>query len=278
MSTRVSRMTAVDTMLEAFEWLQRNPVLIVAFFLVGIVEALGEEITVFSLLGLLLVVFVDGIAHRFADAEAAGKRTTVGEEAGVVLERYLSLLGAVLIYIVAVFVGLLLLILPGIYVGLRLALAFPAIVIDDQGAFEGLNTSWEVARGNLLKLLGISLLAILVLLSTVIVAAVVTVAIDSVALLVLLSAVVTAILSPIVQLAYARVYLENRGGGRQDGTGEDDDDRTDSSAGPADAWNEDDDWGRDSGWDDDGRDRDSSWDDDPWDGESDWDDERDRSS
>lgn len=205
-------------MLEAFEWLQRNPVLILAFLVVGVVDALGEASALFALLGLLLVIFVDGVAHRFAYAEATGGRTTFGDEVGPVLDRYLSLLGAFVVYAVAVAIGLVLFVLPGIYVGLRLVLAFPAVVIDDQGAFEGLGTSWDVARGNLLKLLGISILTFLVLFSTVFAASIVTVASDSLAIVALVGTVVTAVVAPIVQMAYARVYLENRDGGRRSGT------------------------------------------------------------
>lgn len=212
MNVRLARKSAIDTILEALEWLQRSPILILAFLVVGVVDALGEMSALFALLGLLLMVFVDGVAHRFAYAEVVGERTTFGDEVGPVVDRYLSLLGAFVVYIAAVTVGLLLLILPGIYLALRLALAFPAIVIDDQGAFEGLATSWDVAQGNLLKLLGITLLALVVFFSTVFVAAVVTVGLDSIVPLVLVSGAVTAIVGPVVEMAYARVYLENRDG------------------------------------------------------------------
>lgn len=219
---QLERKNAIDTMGEAFGWLRRNPVLILAFLVVGAVEALGDEVLLIGLVGVLLTVFVDGVTHRFALAEAAGDRTSFVDEVGPVLDRYVSLLGAFVVYVFAVAVGLLLLIVPGIYVGVRLSLAFPAIVIDDQRAFDGLRTSWDVAHGNLLKLLGISVFAILVALSTIIAAGVVTVALDSLALLIAVSALVTAILSPIVELSYARVYLENREEGDQPGDDGDD--------------------------------------------------------
>ena len=283
MDVTVDRKNTVETMLEALEWLKRNPILILAFFVVGLVEGFGEESLFFSLLGLVLVVFVDGIAHRFAYAETAGEQTTIGEEAGPVLKRLLSLLGAFVVYIVAVVIGFIFLIIPGIYLGLRLALAFPAIVIDDKRAFEGLSTSWDVAHGNLLKLLGISVLAIVVALSTIIVAGAFSAALDSIVLLAIISALVTAILSPIVELSYARVYLENRGGDdRQPSTvdrGRDDDRRQPGKRRYDTDDNRDDTWNEDS-WEDD-----SDWDDDPWGDDSDrddpWgdrDDDRDRSN
>ncbi|MHC3437314.1 glycerophosphoryl diester phosphodiesterase membrane domain-containing protein [Natrialbaceae archaeon A-gly3] len=275
MDVTVGRKNTVNTILEAFEWLKRNPILILAFFVVGLVEGLGEEFLLFSLLGLILVVFIDGIAHRFAYAEAAGEETTISAEAGPVLARLLSLLGAFVVYIVAVVIGLIFLIIPGIYLGLRLALAFPAIVIDDQRALEGLSTSWDVAHGNLLKLLGISVLAIVAAFSIIIATSVFAVALDSVVVLAIISAIVTAILSPIVELSYARVYLENRGGERAQSAGVDrrqDDERHQPGTrehGTGDS--------RDDSWDDDPWDDDSDWDD-PWNDDSNRDDERDRSN
>jgi len=261
MDGTVDRKNTVETLLEAVEWLTRNPPLILAFLIVGLIEGLGEASPIFSLLGVVLVVFVDGIAHRVAYAEAGGEGTTIGSEAGPVLERLLSLLGAFVVYVIAVVIGTVLLIVPGIYLGLRLALAFPAIVIDDQRAFEGLSTSWAVAQGNLLKLLGISVLAVVVALSTLIVGLVFSAALDSVVFMAIISAVVTAVLSPIVEMAYARVYLENRDDGAQpagvhrpEGGREQFDDRvrdTDDS-------------------------RDDAWGDDSWDDDSDWDDESNR--
>lgn len=212
MTGRLERKNSIETISEAIEWLRRNAPLGVAFLVVGVVSALGEELALFSLFGLLLFVFVAGIAHRIARAEAAGERTDLGSETGPVLNRFLSLLGAYVAYSIAIFVGSLLLIVPGIYLALRLSLAFPAIVIDDQGTFEGLNTSWEVAHGNLLKLLGISILSFLVLFSTVFAAAIFAALAESTALVVIVSAVVTAIVTPIAELSYARVYLENREG------------------------------------------------------------------
>ncbi|MDG5761398.1 glycerophosphoryl diester phosphodiesterase membrane domain-containing protein [Natronococcus sp. A-GB1] len=223
MTARPQRKNSVDTMAEAFGWLKRNPELILLFLIVGLVDGLGEVSFLFGLLGFLLLIVADAVAHRYAYAEVREVTTSIGDEVGHVLGRLLSLVGATLIYFVAVTIGLLLLILPGIYLAIRLSLAFPAIVIDDENALGGLETSWNVAKGNLLKLFGISVLAFLALFSTGIVAGVVGVAFESVVAVATISAVVTAIVSPIVQLSYARVYLENRPDSESGSTDRDDD-------------------------------------------------------
>lgn len=225
MTTSLPRKASVETMSEAFEWLSRNPALIPLFLVVGLVDGLREVSAVFGLLGYLLLLIAAGIAHRFAYAEARDRTTTIGDEVGRVLGRLPSLVGATVIYAALIAIGLVLLIVPGIYLGLRLSLAFPAIVIDDEGAFDGLGTSWDVAEGNLLKLLGITLLAFLVAFSTTFVTALVGAAAESVAIVAVVSAVITAVVGTIVQLSYARVYLENRPATESGWSDRDDDDQ-----------------------------------------------------
>ncbi|GAB3029533.1 glycerophosphoryl diester phosphodiesterase membrane domain-containing protein [Natronobiforma cellulositropha] len=210
MSETLQRKGAIGTIAEAADWLVRNPVLLPVFFVVGVIDALGEASFLFSVLGFAAVIVADGIAHRFAFAEVRGTQTNVVAETEVVFSKFLSLAGATIVYVIAVIIGLILLIIPGIYLGLRLSLAFPAIVIDDQGMMEGLETSWEVAKGNLLKLLGIWII-FLVGVFSVVISLLIVGGTESLGLTVALSAILTAIIAPIVQLAYARVYLENRG-------------------------------------------------------------------
>lgn len=51
---------------------------------------------------------------------------------------------------VAVTVGLVLLVLPGLYLVVRLYLFLPAIMIDDHGPVQALGESWRRTRGNVL--------------------------------------------------------------------------------------------------------------------------------
>ncbi|WP_254863777.1 hypothetical protein [Halovivax gelatinilyticus] len=210
----IPRKTALETFGEAFGWVKRNPVLVVLFFILGVIDAAGEAEPLLSLLAVVLTLYFGGIAHLFARDELGGTTPDLGEASSRVLGRLVSLIGIVLVYVVLVFVGLLAFIVPGIYLLLRLSLAFPACVIDDQNAFESLSTSWDVAHGNLLKLLGISVLALLAYSAAALFAVAVAVPFGDeatfFAVVVLASAVATAILQPLVELAYARVYLENR--------------------------------------------------------------------
>jgi hypothetical protein len=57
----------------------------------------------------------------------------------------------IIIYGVVVLLGLIALVLPGLYVMFRLYLAVPAVMIDGDGPFEGFSKSWQLMDGSILK-------------------------------------------------------------------------------------------------------------------------------
>ncbi|WP_222918454.1 glycerophosphoryl diester phosphodiesterase membrane domain-containing protein [Natrinema sp. SYSU A 869] len=220
MEQHLRRKGSIGTLVAATEWLRRNPVLIVIFLLYGLLEAFsnspGTLGLLFAVAAFLAVIYVDGLAHVIGEQEARGASSDIARASTTVRQRYLSLFGATVVYVLAVAAGLIFFVLPGLYLAVRLSLAFPACVIDDQDAVESLKTSWTVADGNLAKLVGISLTWLFVFLGGMVVAFVatdlsVTDLNEGFSLTYFAATVVlTAIGSPIVQLAYARVYLENR--------------------------------------------------------------------
>ncbi|ELY66993.1 DUF7847 domain-containing protein [Natrinema versiforme] len=214
------RIGTVGTLVTATEWLRRNPVLIVVFLLCGLLKAFSNGPGTLGLLvtvaAFLAVIYVDALAHAIGEQEALGESSDIARASTAVRQQYPSLFGATVVYVLAVEIGLIFLLLPGLYLAVRLSLAFPACVIDDQDAIESLETSWTAAKGNLVKLFGISLARAIVFVGGVGMVLVgtdisVTDLGDGLAPASLaVTVVLTAIGSPIVQLAYARVYLENR--------------------------------------------------------------------
>jgi hypothetical protein len=61
----------------------------------------------------------------------------------------------------SVLLGLLLLVIPGIYVLIRLQFAASALALDGQRGTYALRRSWQLVRGNFWRVLGITLLALL---------------------------------------------------------------------------------------------------------------------
>jgi len=95
-----------------------------------------------------------GVAYVYTDYSYRDEDVTAGAALGQTVDRALALLGIWLVFVVAFSVGFSLLVIPGLYVGGRLLLAFPACVLDGEGVRESLSTSWELTRGDSLKPMG----------------------------------------------------------------------------------------------------------------------------
>jgi len=217
----IPRKSAIDTFVQGVKWLVAVPALLGAFFLVEVLSSLGQFVTgLFSLAGSVLTLLVFGVAYMYTerfvyDGDVQGGVDGLLDTVSDVASRLLALIGIGLIYIIAVFVGLLLLVIPGIYLGARLVLAFPACVLDDKGVTDSLSTSWDVASGNVLKLVGLGAINVLAAIGFGIAASVVAAVVGGLSVLEspvfsLALAPVSAVLSGAVQMAIARVYIENR--------------------------------------------------------------------
>ncbi len=222
----IVRKGAVDTFSQAFSWMTGLPVLIGVFAVVAALSTLAPgSPTISSVLSLVQTVvglLVGGIAHIYTkryvyDEQVRGSLDELSDIAGDVANKLLSLLGAAIVYGLAVGFGTLLLIIPGLYLLARLGLALPACVLDDQRAIESLKTSWSVAEGNLLKIGGLVALLLLGLIVTGIASLVIALPIVAAlggtagsTLGSLVTAPILGILLGAFQMALARVYLENR--------------------------------------------------------------------
>lgn len=227
----------VQTYRQAIRELVASPVLVGAFVVVGLFAALdnlfelifdGQVLLVFNtaagLLTLLSGLLCVGIAHSYAARRVRGEQLqhSVAEFVGIATQvgrRFGRLLVIAIIYLHAVGIGLALLVLPGLYLGCRLALAFPACVLDEEGVFQSLSTSWNIARGDVFRLGGLFLVYIFLSVGSLLAALLLAV---GVAVFVadagtVLTTSFELLLSPFgaclfgaLQLATARVYLEHR--------------------------------------------------------------------
>ncbi|MFC3958007.1 hypothetical protein ACFOUR_06430 [Halovivax cerinus] len=196
-------------------WLRENPALILVFLVGTVIVGFGSLIPFLGALFGILALYINGIAQLVARDELVGETPDIRGAAGEVLGRLLSLVGIWLISSVLIGVGFLFLIIPGIYLALRLSLAPAACVIDGENAFDSLSTSWEVAEGNLLKIFGLGLIVFgLVFAAMLVTTPVVFFAAGSetgmVVGLVAIVVLISAFAQPVVQMAYARIYVENR--------------------------------------------------------------------
>lgn len=121
------------------------------FWLLVLGTALLAVITLlvlFVAVSYALLVAVD--AYRGHDREVSDVR--------VALSRLPALAMATLIAGMGVALGLVLFVVPGIYLAVKFALGGPAIVGDGHGPIAGLQTSWETVTGQFLPVFGLLVL------------------------------------------------------------------------------------------------------------------------
>ena len=116
--------------------------------------ALGSPGTIGLFIGLyLLVIFVSlvcygGMLTRQAAIARGDESVTLARAFATGVRRFPGMLLAALLCILAIVAGLILLIIPGIWVMVRLYLWMAAMFADDAGALGSLETSWRLTKGH----------------------------------------------------------------------------------------------------------------------------------
>lgn len=212
---RIPRKGALDTVKQSFDWLTGFPILVGVFIVAHAIDAFSSAVPaglgfLFTIGGFLATTFVGGMAYVFAERTIRDQPVDHEYASGIVRDRFLTLILVSIVYTIAVFIGLILLIIPGIYIGARLSPALPASVLDNYDVSDSLSVGWDIGQGNVLKLFGIFLFIVIVpalLFSGLVASFGLDVAENPVFILAL--SPVGAVFSAIGELALARVYIEN---------------------------------------------------------------------
>jgi hypothetical protein len=86
------------------------------------------------------------------------RKVPVSEGLAVGLRNFLPLLGVAFLYVVAVVLGSLLLIVPGIMIAIAWTAAVPVLIAEGTGVFASFGRSAELTRGNRWRIFGLFLL------------------------------------------------------------------------------------------------------------------------
>ena len=124
----------------------------------------GIYVLILLLLGIIAgVSFVGGLIAAF-DSKISGYSLDPMAALFIGFKKFFPIFGAYILCVIAVFFGLLLLILPGIYVGARLALFPSFMMMENKGVFDSLKFSWEATDEHGGTLFGLTLLFIVIML------------------------------------------------------------------------------------------------------------------
>ena len=99
-----------------------------------------------------------------------GRKVMIGDAIGRAFSRFFSLLGISVLVGFGVAIGFMLLIVPGIILALRWAVAVPACVVENKGPLESMRRSAELTKGHRWKIFGIWVLIAIVAIVVLIIA------------------------------------------------------------------------------------------------------------
>lgn len=115
-----------------------------------------------GIVGMILSALVQGALVRATLAHAEGQRASFAESASTGLAAALPLVGLAILMAIAVGVGFLLFVIPGVILYLMWAVASPALVAERTGVLGAFGRSRELTRGARWKVFGVELVMVLV--------------------------------------------------------------------------------------------------------------------
>ncbi|MFL5930902.1 MAG: glycerophosphoryl diester phosphodiesterase membrane domain-containing protein [Gaiellaceae bacterium] len=147
------------------------PVFVVLGLLDAILSSFGDDDSAFALVLWSLVALVVSIVGYFwlqgalveaiADIRDGRADLSVGDVYARVRPRLPALIAAGIVAGIGIAIGLVLLIIPGLFLLTRWSLVSPAVVVEKRSAGEALSRSWELVKGNSWTMFGIIIVTVI---------------------------------------------------------------------------------------------------------------------
>jgi hypothetical protein len=116
----------------------------------------------FMVVSTLLSLLASGVVVLMARDALAGREPAIGAAIGAVMGRATDVILASFLVTLIVGIGMILLVIPGVIAAFLLLFTLPAVLLDAQGAVDGLKRSVAVVKANVGPVLGFLIGAILV--------------------------------------------------------------------------------------------------------------------
>jgi uncharacterized membrane protein len=110
--------------------------------------AVGTAGLVTALAGVVMFLVLTGAITRAVAAEVAGEDPSVEQSYRFGFHRFWSVLLVSVLVGLATVAGLILFIIPGIYIGIRLAVSIEALVVEGRKGTQAMARSWELVGGH----------------------------------------------------------------------------------------------------------------------------------
>jgi len=126
------------------------PSFIISLLGLGMTPGATVLMAVINLLGIL--PFVTGAAIFYVHQNLTNRGATIPESLQASGERFVQLVLLTFIFYIFLITGYILLVLPGIYLSIRLSFVYYALMIEQRSAFDSISRSWQLTRGHWWKL------------------------------------------------------------------------------------------------------------------------------
>jgi hypothetical protein len=204
------------------------PQALILFVKLGLLGGAQKNVLAVTVAGLLIILLaivgsaVATAATTFGVSDIyLGKETSISSCFKRVRGTTLAVMGTSLLYGLAIMVGFIFLVVPGIYLLGRYGLSTPAVVLEDRGPISGLNRSSELTKGSVLRVLVVYFLSyLLIFVIAALLGGIAAAALDSVAqqigtttskaLTDLTSAVANVVITPVLAIALTVLYYDQR--------------------------------------------------------------------
>ncbi|MEX1994457.1 MAG: hypothetical protein WD929_07325 [Steroidobacteraceae bacterium] len=123
--------------------------------------SVGYWISILVMLPLSMILYAACILQ--GESIAQDHRYGVGKCIGFVVPRVITLIAAFILYSIAIVLGLVLLVVPGLILMLSLYMFLPAIVLDGKGIIESLQYSHSLVWGNWWRTAAVATIAIIII-------------------------------------------------------------------------------------------------------------------
>src|SRR4029453_9839287 len=110
--------------------------------------AVGVAGLVTALAGMVMFLVLTGAITRAVAAEVAGEDPSLEQSYRFGFHRFWSVLLVGVLVGLATIAGLILFIIPGIYIGVRLAVSIEALVVEGRRGTQAMGRSWELVGGH----------------------------------------------------------------------------------------------------------------------------------
>ena len=136
---------------------------LISLVIFGIAQYLASKQQALSIVAFLVQVFLEinwvRIGLKFVDG---GEQPTINDLFAFDAQTYISVLIAAIVVSIVVGIGFVLLLIPGIYLSVRLAFYLQAIIDQKVGPIESLSKSFEITKGYFWQIFGLGIVLVVV--------------------------------------------------------------------------------------------------------------------